>query len=85
MPTPSNPWAIANPAECRQPAFTPKSKTRNRIPGTNRVEFAVSCIGFRGGLRPQTRTSRQQNPPTSRDLPSSPACPGLTYTMLLAW
>eukprot|EP00961_Rhodomonas_salina_P138628 1864984-Rhodomonas_salina.2 len=25
----------------------PKSNTRNRVPGTNRTEIAVSCIGFR--------------------------------------
>eukprot|EP00961_Rhodomonas_salina_P236636 3197976-Rhodomonas_salina.2 len=29
-------------------AYTPKSNTRNRIPGTNCAEIAVSCIGFRG-------------------------------------
>eukprot|EP00961_Rhodomonas_salina_P073355 985834-Rhodomonas_salina.2 len=29
-------------------AYTPKSNTRDRIPGTNCTEFAVSCIGFWG-------------------------------------
>eukprot|EP00961_Rhodomonas_salina_P188677 2546318-Rhodomonas_salina.3 len=28
--------------------YTPKSKARNRIPGTNCDEMAVSCIRFRG-------------------------------------
>eukprot|EP00961_Rhodomonas_salina_P137306 1847225-Rhodomonas_salina.1 len=31
---------------------TPKSNTRNRIPGTNRAAIAVSCIRFRGVLWP---------------------------------
>eukprot|EP00961_Rhodomonas_salina_P074138 996185-Rhodomonas_salina.1 len=28
--------------------YTLKSNTRNRIPGTNLTEIAVSCVGFRG-------------------------------------
>eukprot|EP00961_Rhodomonas_salina_P066697 895665-Rhodomonas_salina.1 len=45
------------------PPRHPKSNTRNRIPGTNCTEIAVSCIGFRGvswtSLYPPTRVLRE--------------------------
>eukprot|EP00961_Rhodomonas_salina_P236591 3197374-Rhodomonas_salina.2 len=41
---------IADPCVVPDMAYSPKSNTRNRIPGTKCTASAVSCIGFRGAV-----------------------------------
>eukprot|EP00961_Rhodomonas_salina_P060745 815555-Rhodomonas_salina.5 len=42
------PWVWPNVAVFELRVYAPKSDARNRIPGTNCAEIAVSCLGFRG-------------------------------------
>eukprot|EP00961_Rhodomonas_salina_P007425 100360-Rhodomonas_salina.1 len=49
-PTPSQPERWPEGSSC---GYTPNSKTRNRITGTNCTENAVSCVRFRG-VAPQS-------------------------------
>eukprot|EP00961_Rhodomonas_salina_P189769 2560232-Rhodomonas_salina.2 len=63
--------------------YTPKSNTRNRIPGTNCTEIAVSCFGFRS-VPPYAPPT--QSPVLTQRMAYAPAtrCPVLAQRLLLS-